>query len=39
MGEHIVAVREGVVQVRRTMVGIRASPGVGVVVAVGGECK
>ena len=39
MVEHIVAVRESVVQVRRTMVGIRASPGLGVVVAMGGERK
>ena len=39
MGEHIVAVRESVMQVRRTMVGIRVPPGVGVVVAMGGACK
>jgi len=38
MGEHIVAVRESVMQVRITMVGTRVPPGVrvGVVVAIGG---
>ena len=39
IGVNIVMVIESVMHVRITMVGIRGSPGVGVVVAMGGECK
>jgi hypothetical protein len=36
---YVVTVTVITIQVRITMVGIRVPPGMGVVVAIGGECK